>query len=55
MNTTYNVTTALQSRGGFQELVSRGSTEDCIIIEIQYRMLISSVKRRGIRTLMEAA
>jgi len=42
---TFNVTTALQSRGGFKELVSRGATEDLITIELQYRMPITGVER----------
>ncbi|SPD73309.1 Chromosome segregation protein SMC [uncultured Desulfobacterium sp.] len=42
---TYNVTTALQSRGGFKELVSRGTSEDSIVIELQYRMPITGVER----------
>ena len=42
---TFNITTALQSRGGFKELVSRGATEDLITIELQYRMPITGVER----------
>ena len=42
---TFNVTTALQSRGGFKELVSRGATENLITIELQYRMPITGVER----------
>ena len=42
---TFNVTTALQSRGGFKELVSRGATDDLITIELQYRMPITGVER----------
>ncbi len=42
---TYNVTTALQSRGGFNEVLSRGASDNCIVIEIQYSMLITGVER----------
>lgn len=42
---TYNVTTALQSRGGFSEVISRGAKERCIVIELQYRMPITGVER----------
>jgi len=42
---TYNVTTALQSRGGFNEVISRDSTGKTIVIELQYRMLITGVER----------
>ncbi|MFZ1984882.1 MAG: AAA family ATPase, partial [Desulfatitalea sp.] len=42
---TYNVTTALHSRGGFNEVISRGASERCIVIELQYRMEISGVER----------
>lgn len=42
---TYNVTTALQSRGGFNEVLSRGATENMILIELQYRMPITGVER----------
>lgn len=42
---TFNVATALQSRGGFKELISRGATDDLITIELQYRMPITGVER----------
>ncbi len=42
---TYNVTAALQSRGGFNEVLSRAASERRIVIEIQYRMLITEVER----------
>ena len=42
---TYNVTTALQSRGGFREVVSRGKSDETIVIELQYRMPITGVER----------
>ena len=42
---TYNVTTALQSRGGFDEVLSRGASEKVIVIELQYRLLITGVER----------
>jgi predicted ATPase len=42
---TYNVTTALQSRGGFREVVSRGKADETIVIELQYRMPITGVER----------
>ena len=38
---TYNVTRALQVRGGFHEVVSRGHENESIDIEIQYRLPIS--------------
>lgn len=41
----YNVTTALQSRGGFDEVVSRGTSDQMITIELQYRMQITGVER----------
>lgn len=40
-----NVRTALQKRGGFGEVVTRDSDEDLILIEIQYRMMITNVER----------
>lgn len=40
-----NVRQALDSRGRFREVLSRGASEDTILIEIQYRMLITSVER----------
>lgn len=42
---TYNVAAAIQSRGGWHELVSRGHEEENIIIELQFRMEISKVQR----------
>lgn len=42
---TYNVTTALQSRGGFNEVISRGTKDKHILIELQFRMLITKVER----------
>ncbi|TCL76783.1 putative ATPase [Hydrogenispora ethanolica] len=42
---TYNVTRAMQSRGGYAELVSRGQAGQDIMIEIQYRMLITGKER----------
>ena len=42
---TFNVTRALQSRGGFKEVVSRGHENELILFEIQFRMLISDVER----------
>jgi len=36
---------ALDSRGRFQEVLSRGATDRTILIEIQYRMLLSGVER----------
>ncbi|ETW93243.1 MAG: chromosome segregation protein SMC [Candidatus Entotheonella factor] len=42
---TYNITRALQARGGFREVVSRGHEQDDIIIEMQFRMSIADVER----------
>ncbi len=42
---TYNVTTAVQSRGGFQEVLSRDASENTILIELQYRMPITGAER----------
>jgi predicted ATPase len=42
---TYNVRRALQDRGGFHEMVSRGHEQESILIEIQFRMEIASVER----------
>lgn len=36
---------ALDSRGRFREVLSRDATEETILIEIQYRMLISGIER----------
>lgn len=40
-----NVRQALDSRGRFREVLSRDAAEDTILIEIQYRMLITGVER----------
>jgi predicted ATPase len=40
-----NVRQALDTRGRFREVLSRGAVEDTILIEIQYRMLITGVER----------
>lgn len=40
-----NVRQALDSRGRFREVLSRDSDGDTILIEIQYRMLITGVER----------
>ncbi|MBM9536232.1 AAA family ATPase [Desulfobulbus alkaliphilus] len=42
---TYNVVAAMQSRGGWHELVSRGHEKENIVIELQFRMEISKVPR----------
>ncbi len=42
---TYNVTRALQTRGGFKEVVSRGHERESIVIELQFRMTITQVER----------
>lgn len=42
---TYNIIRAFQSRGGFKEVVSRGFESEDIIIELQFRMLITDVER----------
>jgi predicted ATPase len=42
---TFNVSKALQSRGGFNEVVSRGHAKEDIQIEIQYRMPITEIER----------
>ena len=42
---TYNVARALQVRGGFQEVVSRGHAQESIEIEIQYRIPITNKER----------
>ncbi len=42
---TYNVSKAFQSRGGFPEVVSRGNSEEPILLELKFRMLISGVER----------
>jgi predicted ATPase len=42
---TYNVTKAVQNRGGFRELVSRGQYNKSIIIEIKFRLNLSGVER----------
>ena len=42
---TYNVGAAVQSRGGWHELVSRGHEHEHIVIELQFRLEISKVQR----------
>lgn len=42
---TYNVGSAIQSRGGYHELVSRGHEHENMSIELQFRMEISNVQR----------
>jgi predicted ATPase len=42
---TFNVTIALQSRGGFREVVSREHVNEAIEIEIQFRTLINNANR----------
>jgi len=43
---TFNVRQALQGRGGFSEVISRGAgAKDCIGIEIKFRMEIAGVDR----------
>lgn len=42
---TYNVSAAIQSRGGWNELISRGHEKENIVIELQFRMEISNVQR----------
>jgi predicted ATPase len=42
---TFNVTRALQSRGGFREVVSRGHIDESIEIELQFRMKITEFER----------
>ncbi|MEA3412891.1 MAG: AAA family ATPase [Pseudomonadota bacterium] len=43
---TFNIRQALQGRGGFPEVISRGAaTTDCIEIEIKFRMTIAAVDR----------
>lgn len=42
---TYNVTRALQARGGFQEMVSRGHENESIELEIQYRLPLTGKER----------
>jgi predicted ATPase len=49
---TYNVTRALQSRGGFKEVVTRGCDKESIVIELQYRMAITG-KNRLVSYLLE--
>jgi predicted ATPase len=41
-----NVRKALQDRGGFHEVVSRGHDDESILIEIQFRMEIAGISRR---------
>lgn len=42
---TYNVSRAMQSRGGFKEVASRGHDDETISIELQYRMVITGKDR----------
>ncbi|MBF0127892.1 MAG: AAA family ATPase, partial [Magnetococcales bacterium] len=42
---TFNVTTALQNRGGFKEVISRNATDLTISIELKYRMRITGKDR----------
>lgn len=42
---TYNVSRALQSRGGFKEVVSRGKADQSIYIELQFRHPINNTER----------
>ena len=42
---TFNITRALQSKGGYSEVVSRGKYGEDIIIEMQYRMEITGKDR----------
>ena len=42
---TYNVSRAVQSRGGFKEVVSRNATGESICIELQFRLEITGVER----------
>ncbi len=42
---TYNILRAFQSRGGFKEVVSRGHDTEDIVLELQFRMLITDVER----------
>lgn len=42
---TFNVTKALQSRGGFKEVISREADENLISIELQFRLEITGKER----------
>lgn len=42
---TFNVTRAMQSRGGYLELVSRGQAGKDIVIDLQYRMMLTGKER----------
>ncbi len=42
---TYNVSKALQSRGGFKEMISRESDQNIISIELQFRLEITGSER----------
>ena len=42
---TYNVSKALQSRGGFKEMISRESNENIVSIELQFRLEIAGSER----------
>ncbi len=42
---TFNVSSALLSRGGFKEVVTRGKSDQSICIELQFRLNITGVER----------
>ena len=42
---TFNVSRAIQSRGGYKEVVCRGCDHEDILIELKFRMPISNVER----------
>ncbi|MDR1534892.1 MAG: AAA family ATPase [Planctomycetota bacterium] len=42
---TFNVASAMRSRGGWKELVSRGHEKETIVVELQFRMEIGGVER----------
>lgn len=42
---TFNVTRALQSRGGYREVVTRGHADESIVIELQFRLQITDIER----------
>ncbi|MBN1997156.1 AAA family ATPase [candidate division KSB1 bacterium] len=50
----FNVTRALQSRGGFKEVISRGVKQQIITIELQFRLHITN-KERLVTYLLEIA
>jgi predicted ATPase len=51
---TFNVSKALRGRGGFHEVVTRGSENESIYIEMQYRMPITG-KERLVTYILEIA